>query len=225
MASNPQDPTQVIPVLGFAVLTKFDLAERLLESIDHPVKDLVIVNNSGTQSWKPKKPKLVERMWHIEVPYGLGGNGAWNLIIKSTPYAKYWVLPNDDCYFEPGALQIISEQVDTTTFNYCQINERWSCPVIGEGIVNSVGLWDEAYFPIYFDDNDFERRIVNAGIQPKALDAVVHHTGSATLNSGFHAQNTNSFINNGDRLRQKVRDNDFSVHGWSLAVRRENKWD
>jgi hypothetical protein len=76
----------MIPVLGFATIKKFDLADRLLRSIDYPVEHLVVVNNSGTKEWQPEKPDLVENLWHIEVPFGLGANGAWNLIIKSTPH-------------------------------------------------------------------------------------------------------------------------------------------
>lgn len=225
MDSSTQDPTGVIPVLGFAVLSKFDLAEKLLASIDYPVKDLVIVNNSGKKSWTPAKPELVENLWHIEVPYGLGGNGAWNLIIKSTPYAPYWVLPNDDCIFEPGALATIAELVDPDSMNFVEINERWSCPIVGQRVVAEVGLWDEAYYPLYYDDNDFERRIVNAGIQLRVLPARVHHSGSATLHSGFQAHNQVSFMNNGERFQNKVRMNDYSVHGWQLPIRRINRWD
>jgi hypothetical protein len=39
----------VIPVLGFATLSKFDMAQRLLDSIDYPVEHLVIVDNSGSE--------------------------------------------------------------------------------------------------------------------------------------------------------------------------------
>jgi len=45
----------MIPVLGFATISKFDLADRLLRSIDYPVEHLVIVNNSGTKQWQPDK--------------------------------------------------------------------------------------------------------------------------------------------------------------------------
>jgi hypothetical protein len=41
----------MIPVLGFCTLKRFDLAERLLASIDYPVEHLVIIDNSGTKTW------------------------------------------------------------------------------------------------------------------------------------------------------------------------------
>lgn len=93
-----KETTQVIPVLGFATLKRFDLADRLLASIDYPVEHLVIVDNSGTQSWTPSQPDKVKNLWLIRVPNGLGLVGAWNLIVKSTPHAPYWVLVNDDAW-------------------------------------------------------------------------------------------------------------------------------
>ena len=99
----------MIPVLGFATYSQFELANRLLDSIDYPVENLVIVDNSGLKTWEPKKPEQVKNLWFIQVPFGLGLVGAWNLIIKSTPYAPYWVLVNDDAWFESGALEIIAK--------------------------------------------------------------------------------------------------------------------
>ena len=55
----------MIPVLGFATLTKFDLAQRLLDSIDYPVEKLVIVDNSGKKSWIPEVNEFVKETWVI----------------------------------------------------------------------------------------------------------------------------------------------------------------
>jgi len=38
--------SKMIPVLGFCTLKRFDLAERLLASIDYPVEHLVVANNA-----------------------------------------------------------------------------------------------------------------------------------------------------------------------------------
>ena len=83
----------MIPVLGFATLKRFDLADRLLASIDYPVEHLVIVDNSGLgeAGYYPTKPESVKSMWVLRVPFGLGLVGAWNLVVKSTPYAPYWL--------------------------------------------------------------------------------------------------------------------------------------
>lgn len=214
-----------IPVVGFAVLTRFDLADRLLRSIDYPVQHLVIVNNSGTKQWQPQKPDLVENLWHIEVPYGLGANGAWNLIIKSTPYADYWVLPNDDSYFMPGALAKIAAEVNLDAFNFVKVNPQWSCVVPSAKAVEAAGLWDEIFYPIYYDDNDYERRLKHFGVPFHTIDAVVKHDNSSTLRSGFSEQNHRTYKANRAVLTNKIAAEDYGVRGWSLRVRRENRWD
>lgn len=215
-----------VPVVGFATLSRFDLAQRLLDSIDYPIEHLVIVNNSGTKSFEPRIPAdLVANFWHIEVPYGLGANGAWNLIIKSTPYADYWVLPNDDSYFEPGALQTIAEQVRLDAFNFVQIQPAWSCVIPTATSVMKAGLWDEAFYPIYFDDDDYERRLKHFDVPFHTIPAKVHHNNSSTLNSGFQDRNHITYKRNNAVLTNKIASEDFGVRGWSLKVRRENRWD
>lgn len=214
-----------IPVVGFAVLSRFDLAQRLLNSLDYPIEHLVIVNNSGTKSWTPTKPDCVANLWHIEVPYGLGANGAWNLIIKSTPYADYWVLPNDDSWFEPGALAKIAAEIDLDSFNFVQVSPKWSCVIPTAKSVMKAGLWDEIFYPIYFDDDDYERRMTYYKVPFHTIDAVVHHDNSSTLNSGYQQKNAQTYQRNMVIHYAKSARNDYSVWGWQLAARRENRWD
>ena len=215
----------MIPVLGFCTLKRFDLADRLLSSIDYPVEHLVIIDNSGTQSWNPVKPDWVEHMWVIRVPFGLGLVGAWNLIIKSTPYAPYWVLVNDDAWFEPGSLKAISEDVDTEALNFLDVVPQWSAVVFGEGMIDKVGLYDERFYPLYFDDNDLERRVDHAGVPKKVIQAKVHHDNSSTLKSGFAEVNGRTYGANSRLFDQKQFDNDYTQGGWILKTRRENRWD
>lgn len=215
----------MIEVLGFPTLSRFDLAEKLLASIDYPVRDLVIVNNSGTKSWTPTKPAQVERLWHIEVPYGLGLQAAWNLVIKTTPYAPRWLLVNDDCEFAPGALEIIDKEAKPNALTFTDCAPVWSAFVLGEEIVKRVGLFDEAFYPLYYCDNDYERRVDNLNLRKVNIPAKVHHINSATKYHNNESRNDFTFQRNGNLYRQKIAHNDFSVHGWSLELRRENRWD
>ena len=215
----------MIPVLGFLTYSRFDLADRLLASIDYPVEHLVIVDNSGKRVWQPKQPESVKNMWFIQVPHGLGYGGGLNLIVKSTPFAPYWVLVNDDSVFAPGALQKIAEKVDTNAINFLSIMPKWSAFVLGEGAVLKAGLFDERFHPIYFEDNDYERRLQAAGVPAKFIYATLHHDNSSTLNSGFHSQNDKTFRANHLLYEKKVAENDLSQGDWSLEIRRVNAWD
>jgi GT2 family glycosyltransferase len=164
-------------------------------------------------------------MWVIQVPFGLGLVGAWNLIVKSTPYAPYWVLVNDDAHFAPGSLETIAKEVDTQALNFLDIVPQWSAVVFGEGMVEKVGLYDERFYPLYFDDNDLERRVDQAGVPKKTIQAKVHHDNSSTLKAGFAEKNAVSYARNQKLFDQKSNEEDYSQGEWSLAVRRANRWD
>ena len=213
----------MIPVLGFATLKRFDLAQRLLDSIDYPVDHLVIVDNSGTNTWQPSQPDKVKNLWMIRVPFGLGLVGAWNLIVKSTPYAPYWVLVNDDAWFGEGALEIIAQDADPDGLCFPHIVPDWSCIVLGQKVVEQVGLYDERLYPLYFDDDDYERRIRNAGLSVKRIEAIVHHNNSSSL-QGNETNNSRTFQANQRLYQSKVANNDYSEGNWSLKIRRENSW-
>lgn len=215
----------MIPVLGFATLSRFDMAQRLLDSIDYPVEHLVIIDNSGKKEFQPRVNQNVKNTWLIQVPHGLGANGAWNLIIKSTPHAPYWVIPNDDSWFEPGALKTIAENVDTTKFNFVNVKPSWSCVIPTEGSVGKAGLWDEAFHPIYFDDDDYEWRMQEHGVEFHTIDAKVNHDNSSTLESGYNERNSVTFRRNQSLLANKRVAHDTGIRGWSLKVRRDNRWD
>lgn len=217
--------TRMIPVLGFLTLNRFDLADRLLASIDYPVENLVIIDNSGKQEYQPKKPELVKRMWFIQVPHGLGYGGGLNLIVKTTPFAPYWVLLNDDSVLQPSALEAIANEADPSTINFLNINPKWSGFVLGEKVVDEVGLFDERFYPIYFEDNDYEDRIRNAGFTPKQLSASLAHDNSSTLNSGFQGQNDFTYTRNHKLYEDKVAAHDYTQGNWSLRIRRINSWE
>lgn len=215
----------MIPVLGFLTYSRFDLADRLLQSIDHPVEHLVIVDNSGKREYQPVKPDLVKNLWFIQLPHGLGYSGGLNLIVKTTPFAPYWLLVNDDTVFQPKALKKIADQVDTEAVNFLSIMPKWSGFVLGEGAVLKAGLFDERFHPIYFEDNDYERRLIAAGVKAKFINAELGHDNSSTLNSGFHSQNDKTYHANQRLYQSKVDANDLTAGEWDLGIRRVNAWE
>ena len=214
----------MIPVLGFAVYSQFDKADRLLASIDYPVENLVIVDNSGARTWEPEKPEQVRNLWLLRIPFGLGLVGAWNLVIKSTPYAPYWVLVNDDAWFEAGALEIIANQADPDAINFVDIIPCWSCVVFGEGAIAKAGIYDERFYPLYFDDNDLHRRMEKAGVKTNLIRAGVNHQNSSSL-EGKNLENNRTYLANQKLFNKKVEEEDFSPGYWDLETRRANRWD
>jgi hypothetical protein len=63
------------------------------------------------------------------------------------------------------------------------------------------------------------------GVPFHHIDATVHHDNSSTLNSGFHERNSATFTRNHSVFQSKVATNQLTERGWSLQVRRDNRWD
>jgi hypothetical protein len=226
LGSGAKETSQVIPVLGFATLKRFDLADRLLASIDYPVEHLVIVDNSGTQSWTPTQPDNVKNLWLIRVPFGLGLVGAWNLIVKSTPHAPYWLLVNDDAHFAEGALEIIAQDADPDGLCFPHIVPDWSCIVLGQKVVEEVGLYDERLYPLYFDDNDYERQNQDTqGCRSKGLRRLSTMTTAQLSRLALSCKTTRALEKTNNCIDNKILNNDYSEGNWSLKIRRENSWD
>jgi GT2 family glycosyltransferase len=92
-------------------------------------------------------------------------------------------------------------------------------------MVERVGLYDENFYPLYFDDNDLERRVDLAGIDKKSIHCRMGHNNSSTVNSGFQAVNSVSYSNNARLQAQNASQGRIEANAWTLQTRRANRWD
>jgi len=197
----------------------------MINSIDYPVQHLVIVDNSGKQEFNPVKPALVEKLWVIQVPHGLGPTAAMNLVIKTTPFAKYWILASEDTWCEPGSLEKIHNEVDTDALNFVDTSPDWCFVAVGEGVVLKAGLASELFHPLYFEDWDYERQLDALGVPKKRIDAKIHHDNSSTIASGWSDHNRRTYATNQKLYNQRKNENNMNTGEWSLRIRRDNSWE
>jgi GT2 family glycosyltransferase len=155
----------MLPNLTVPVLNRYDLLERMVSSIDYPVKHLLIIDNGASTVMEDISidvPDCVEHTTYLPMPANLGVAGSWNLGIKSFPYADRWFIASNDVQFEPGALERLSEaRRDEITLS--GDFPFWQAFCVGYEAVRRLGLFDEAFFPAYFEDNDYRRRADHAG--------------------------------------------------------------
>ena len=215
----------MIPVLAFPTFARHDLAQRMIDSIDYPVEHLMIIDNSGKREFQPTQPDTVKNLWLIQLPYGLGPTGAMNLVVKSTPHAKYWIMASEDTYCSAGALEKIHNEVDTEALNFTDAVPDWAFVAVGEGVILKAGLASELFHPLYFDDNDYERIIDAHGIPKKRIHAKINHDNSSTLATGYQEKNSRTFGVNQRLYEQRRAENNLGSGEWSLKIRRENSWD
>jgi GT2 family glycosyltransferase len=214
----------MIPVLIIPVLNRFDLLDKSLESIDYPIDKILVINNS-TEEWIPKRKDLNIHILHM--PSNQGISGSWNLGIKSYPHSPWWLISSADTSFMPGSLKQFDEY--SSSDRCVKSNASYSCFSLGDKIVSKVGLFDEYIYPAYYEDNDYDDRMVLAGFLENILCPGIQvddSGGSQTIKSDEKLMNRNhyTFNKNGEYYRNKKQTGDYSVKGWDLTIRRENEW-
>lgn len=210
------------------VLNRYDLLWRMIGTIDHPIEDLIIVDNGGDFETRFGKPDLqhVDRIHVIRLPSNLGVAASWNLGVKLLPDHRQWTFASNDIEYAPGDLESLS-YASPEALTLCSSAPHWQTFVIGERIIDRVGLIDEVYYPAYFEDNDYENRVVVAGLPIEYIHLGVEHDNSSTILSSptYRSANDRTFQLNRNIYRRKHEHNDWSEIGWRLADRRAKSWD
>jgi len=221
----------MIPVLGVPTVGEQELLDQMLRSVNHPVGDLVVVDNSRAGVTVPELDN-VERTWHLHMPSNFGVAGSWNLIIKSTPFAPWWLIVNCDVVFAPDAASKVVDRMDG--WSGILVRPRpfapWGAFAMSEATVAEFGLFDEYYHPIYYEDTDYMQRAQRAG-HPVVFDLYgipdVSPGGSLAFRRPEVTKQQHSRLNataNANRqffAEQWAGGDPKPKRGWDLSRRRE----
>lgn len=154
----------MIPILAIPTYNQPSLLARCLESIDHPVGRIVIIENgpavcrhypagavvivdSGTAICDPVNATVISHP-------NAGVAASWNEAIKLFP-APYWVIGSDDIAFAPGDLALMEAACSGDDWFCVASNLHFSFFAISRLGVNAVGLFDENFYPAYYEDFDW----------------------------------------------------------------------
>ena len=222
--------TGAIPLLGIPILNRPDLLQRLLDSLDHPVETLAIVDNSIGSGLadsdalqqllarlERQPPAGVSRV-RVARPFGNQGvASSWNAILSSFPDAGFALLVNNDVVFAPGVLAQVIERVDPSRPQFLPLlpaPQEFSAFAITPAAWNRVGLFDANFHPAYCEDLDYAERLRACGaiewIAPEALQRVQQQANpiaSATIASDarLKACNRTTFLLNSLWLHSRRR--------------------
>jgi GT2 family glycosyltransferase len=211
------------------VLNRYDLLQRMLDSLDYPIQHLLIIDNGAStveHSFELDVPDCVDHTTYLPMPANLGVAGSWNLGIKSFPYADRWFFASNDVQFHPNALESLSTALrDEITL--ASMFPYWQAFCIGYGAVKRVGLFDESFFPAYCEDNDMTRRAEHAGVKIVHVDVPMLHDNSSTINSDRRLleNNARTFASNVTHFEEKVARDDYGPGSWDVYRRRMNGWE
>lgn len=210
------------------VLNRYDLLQRMLNSVDLEIDHLLIIDNGASLSKEGEDLNYSEKfkqVTYLPLPANQGVSGSWNLGIKSFPFHSRWFIGSNDIVFHPGAL----EKLATASKKEITLTEsfpNWQMFVLGEEAVKKIGLFDECgFYPAYFEDDDYRRRANKAGVNIRMIDIPISHDNSSTIQAGYQQKNAKTFSANENLFNKKVNEEDFSAGFWDLNVRRNNRWD
>ena len=213
------------------VLTRYDLLQRMLDSIDIQVKHLLIVDN-GASDQPDDLPintlqlsDLISEVTYLPMPANLGVAGSWNLGIQSFPFDDRWFICSDDVVFGPGAMQAWYENSGPDRISVSAEDPHWQFFALGEQVVQTVGLFDANFFPANFEDDDYGWRCEQHGFSINYFDAPHQHVKQGTVfDPRFEGENWRTYPRNEARHKAKRAANDLTAGDWSLQIRRDNHW-
>jgi GT2 family glycosyltransferase len=198
--------------------------------------------------------------------------GSWNEVIKLFP-APFWMLANNDIEFAPGDLEKMAQAAwlhaeatsprpsppeaerEKTKVAMLYGNHGASWFVITRHGVQSVGLYDENFYPAYLEDCDWARRADLAGarrlnvedlhaIHGEATDAADQTKGSCTIHSDerlaqanmrTHGRNFEYYrakwggINGEEKFQTPFNDPHWPIWAWKfepgMRERQQEDWE
>ena len=171
----PATTDHSLPLLGIPILNRVDLLFELLESLDHPVQTLAIVDNSqlrnGTRACEVSSQlealrqlghPLIDEI-HIAKPFrNLGVAASWNLILSSFPEATIALLANNDICFAPGVIGSALSMIDNSRPQFLPLLPEpngFSAFLLTALCWDRVGLFDTGFHPAYCEDLDYRDRL------------------------------------------------------------------
>lgn len=154
-----------------------------------PPDQIVIIDNSGDGSGTAYLQPLAEKFNSVYIwpqTYNLGVARAWNLFHTTLP-DDYILIANDDIQVEPHTIERI---ITTAEQNPDKIlfsgdghsGNAFSLFLLTKRGFNTIGAFDERFYPAYFEDNDYVRRMLLKGYSIVSVaGATYFHVVSSTL--------------------------------------------
>lgn len=169
-------PAIVVPTFNQTVGVR-----ALLDSIDHPVGRVIVIDNGGYIDPLIGGRNLYPFKVHvIATGHNLGVATSWNLGIKAWPVADWWLISNDDITFGAGDLGRWAATVEArAALLYKALG--MAVFAVTPPLLQAVGWFDEAFINAYNEDLDYQRRCDLAGIRSVEMGFTGTHVGSATI--------------------------------------------
>lgn len=146
--------------IGIPTLNRLDLLVQAIRvyAVQFPFTMIYVVDN-GQQNIKDviNYPNLVI----FEQKENLGVAQSWNVLCKAIfEHNEYALILNDDIILDGNDVKyqkIIKDRQKPVYFDVCPLS--WCAFIISKQCYQEVGRFDKAFFPAYFEDNDYAYRM------------------------------------------------------------------
>lgn len=181
----------MIPLIAVPILNRPDLLQRLVDSIDFPVGQLLVINNGPGEIYQ--EYAKIRSDWNLIKSRGFQNNcenkgcaGAWNQAIDiafNHEKSDYLLIFGNDIQFTPGDLQKMHEAVTSET-DFVSGNWAFSSWGLTRRGFDKLGWVDEEIWPAYGEDVDYWRRIqLHGDIKISSADTHMIHGEAPTWGS------------------------------------------
>ncbi len=161
--------------VGITVFRQYDILEKCLDAIETStmLPERVIVVDNGRE-YKNRRKRTTEFELLVVTPdLNKGVAASWNLLLKLI-HPKTAIILNDDCIVSPETFRLLMNPEPPALVKGID----FSCFRQDQRITEIVGQYDERYWPAYYEDSDFVRRMQLAGISPVELPLVIKSHGN-----------------------------------------------
>jgi GT2 family glycosyltransferase len=175
-------------VLGVPTLNRYDLCAKLVASAfggTRPPDLVVVVDNGGRFGWAHDGSVEILRPGR-----NLGVGPSWNLLARRHLKSQddQLLICGDDVTLHPDAVEkLVATMVKTNADLTCPeptrstMYQMFSCFLVRPSLFEKVGYFDEMFWPAYFEDNDFHRRMKLAGAAEAIAPCGYDHLNSGTM--------------------------------------------
>lgn len=172
--------------LCIPTLNRYD---RLYNCVDSAlngslVPEMIYIIDNGKQITQRIRDRVGDKLFLYTPETNLGVARSWNWFFNVVPHPM--LITNDDVEFGTYDLENFSkayllEDTDLLFTNNVSHLNMFSCFMPTPNLILRVGLFDEGFYPAYFEDNDYFYRMRLAGMGWKAIPTDILHYSSSTL--------------------------------------------
>lgn len=137
-----------------------EITHRSLKSIDKAIYEKMLLIDNSADNFAKDYP--IESIYPQE---NIGVARSWNAgAIRVLNGIDYLILVSATMVFKKGMLDFISYLELNLNPYGLETQHGWHCIAIGRKTLETIGLFDENFYPAYYEDSDYIRRMELAGI-------------------------------------------------------------